>query len=49
VTRLMELADRVGARPLLAAPAGRWDPAVAELCVERGVRLLGHAELLNVG
>jgi hypothetical protein len=49
ITRLMELADRVGAKRLLAAPAGQWDPAVEELCAEHRVALLGPAELVTAG
>jgi hypothetical protein len=44
-----DLAERLIARPVLAAPTGSWRDEVVELSGERGIELLGVRALLGVG
>ena len=44
--RLVELADRIGAKKMIAAPAGEWEPGVVEFCAKNNVALCGPEELL---
>ena len=47
--RLADLAERLLARPVLAAPTGNWRDEVTELSSERKIRLLGEQTLLGTG